>query len=68
MTKILFRSIVASHNKSDITNGFGNRDFLLAVCTGFLRKGGRLEVIGDFHSLRIGRNPFPVEGSIAEQK
>jgi hypothetical protein len=60
----------ATQNKSDVTNGFGDRDFVLAVCTCFLRNSDRSEVIRDFRSLKNGGNPFPVpvDGSTAEQK
>jgi hypothetical protein len=58
----------ATQNKNDVTNRFGDRDFILAVCTSFLRKCGRFEVIRDFRSLKNGGIPFPVDGSIAEQK
>jgi hypothetical protein len=58
----------ATQNKSDVTNRFGDRDFILAVCTCFIRKCGRFEVIRDFRSLKNGGIPFPVDGSIAEQK
>jgi hypothetical protein len=58
----------ASQNKSDVTNRFGDRDFILAVCTCFMRKCGRFEVIRDFRSLKNGGIPFTVDGSIAEQK
>jgi hypothetical protein len=68
MAKIHFRSMEAPQNKSDVTNRFVDRDFTLAVCTCFLRKGGRFEVIRDFRSLKTGGIPFPVDGSIAEQK
>jgi hypothetical protein len=57
----------ATHNKSDVTNRFGDRDFVLAVCTCFLRKCGRFKVIRDFRSLTHGGIPFPVDGSIEEQ-
>jgi hypothetical protein len=60
-----FRSIGASQDKSDVTNRFGDRDFVLAVCTCFLRKCGRFEVIGDFRSLHHGGIPLPVDGSTA---
>jgi hypothetical protein len=53
--------------KSDVTNRFGDRDFILAVCTCFLRKFDRFEVIRDFRSLKNGGIPFPVDGSIAEK-
>jgi hypothetical protein len=55
----------ATQNKSDVTNRFGVQDFVLAVCTCFLRECGRLEVIRDFRSLKNGGIPFPVDGSIA---
>jgi hypothetical protein len=57
----------APQNKSDVTNRFGDRDFILAVCTCFLRKCGRFEVIRDFRSLKNGGIPFPVDGSIGEK-
>jgi hypothetical protein len=58
----------ATQNKNDVTNRFGDRDFVLAVCTGFFRKCDRFEVIRDFRSLKNGGNPFPVDGSTVEQK
>jgi hypothetical protein len=58
----------ATQNKSDVTNRFGDRDFIAAVCTCFLRNCGRFEVTRDFRSLKNGGIPFPVDGSIAEQK
>jgi hypothetical protein len=66
MTEIHFRSMEAPQNKSDVTNRFVDRDFILAVCIRFLRKCGRFEVIRDFRSLKNGGNPFPVDASIAE--
>jgi hypothetical protein len=54
--------------KSEVTNRFGDCDFVLAFFTCFLCHPDRFEVIRDFRSLKIGGNPFPVEGSIAEQK
>jgi hypothetical protein len=54
--------------QNDVTKRFGDRDFILAVCTCFIRKCDRFEVIRDFRSLNNGGNPFPVDGSIAEQK
>jgi hypothetical protein len=57
----------ATQKKSDVTNGFGDRDFILVVCTCFLRKCDRFEVIRDFRSLNHGGIPFPVDGSIAEK-
>jgi hypothetical protein len=68
MPQIHFRSIEAPQNKSDVTSRFGDRDFILAVCTCFLRKCGRFEVIRDFRSLKNGGIPFAVDGSTAEQK
>jgi hypothetical protein len=68
MAEFHFRSMGASQNKSDVTKRFGDRDFVLAVCTLFLCKCGRFEVIRDFCSLNNGGIPFPVDGSIAEQK
>jgi hypothetical protein len=65
MAEFHFRSIGASQNKSDVTKRFGDRDFVLAVCTGFLRKCGRFEVISDFRSLNHGGIPLPVDGSTA---
>jgi hypothetical protein len=67
MPQTLFPSLKATQNKSDITNRFGGRNFLLAVCTGFLRKCDRFEVIRDFRSLIHGGIPFPVDGNIAEK-
>jgi hypothetical protein len=67
MAEIHFRSIEAPQNKSDVTNGFVERDFILAVCACFLRKCGRFEIIRDFRSLKNGRILFPVDGSIAEK-
>jgi hypothetical protein len=56
------------HDKSDVTNRFGDGDFVLAVCTCFLCNSDRFEVVRDFRSLKNGRIPFPVNGSIAQQK
>jgi hypothetical protein len=67
MPQTHFPSMKATQNKSDVTRGFGDRDFVLAVCTCFLRKRGRFEVIRDFRSLKNGGIPFPVDGSIAEK-
>jgi hypothetical protein len=58
----------ATQNKNDVTNRFGNRDFILAVCTCILCNSDRFEVIRDFPSFKQGGIPFPVDGSIAEQK
>jgi hypothetical protein len=54
-------------NKSDVTNRFGDRDLILAICTYFIRKCGRFEVIRDFGSLKNGGIPFPVDESIADK-
>jgi hypothetical protein len=67
MPKSHFWSMGASQNKNDVTNRFGDRDFILAVCTCFLRKCDRFEVIRDFRSLKNGGIPFPADGSIAEK-
>jgi hypothetical protein len=67
MPQTHFPFMRATQNKSDVTNGFGDRDFILAVCACFLRKCDRFEVIRDFRSLKNGGNPFPVDGSIAEE-
>jgi hypothetical protein len=58
----------ATQNKSDVTNRFGVRDFVLAVGTCFIRKCDRFEVIREFCSLEIGGNLFQDDGSTAEQK
>jgi hypothetical protein len=58
----------ATQNKSAVTNRFGDRDFVLAVCTCFIRECDRFEVIRDFRSLKNGENSFPVHEGIAEQK
>jgi hypothetical protein len=50
----------ATENKSDVTNRFGDRDFVSAVCTCFIRECDRFEVIRDFHLLKNGENTFPV--------
>jgi hypothetical protein len=67
MAEFHFRSMEAPQNKNDVTNRFGDRDFLLAVCTCFLSYSDRFEVIPDFSSLKNGGIPFPVVGSIAEK-
>jgi hypothetical protein len=64
MPETHFRSIKGSHNQIDVTNRFGDRDFILAVCKCFIRKCDRFEVIRNFRSLKNGGNPFPVDGSI----
>jgi hypothetical protein len=69
MPQTHFPSMKATQNKSDVTNRFGDRDFVLAVCTlRFLSvMSDRFEVIRDFRSLKNGGIPFPVDGSIAEK-
>jgi hypothetical protein len=57
----------ASQNKCDVTNGFGDSDFMSAVCTCFLCNSDRFAVIRDFRSLNHGGIPFPVDGSMAEK-
>jgi hypothetical protein len=68
MPQTHFPSMKATQNKSDVTNRFGDRNFILVVCTCFIRKCDRFEVIGDFRSLKNGGIQFPVDGSTAEQK
>jgi hypothetical protein len=68
MAEIHFRSMEALQNKRNVTNRLGDREFVLAVCTSFLRNSDRFEVIRDFRSLKKAGIPFPVDGSIAEQK
>jgi hypothetical protein len=68
MAAIHFRSMEAPQNKSDVINGFSDRDFILIVCTCFLCNSDRFEVNRDFRSLMNGGNPFPVDGSTVEQK
>jgi hypothetical protein len=62
-----FRSMQAPQNKSYVTNRLSDRNCILAVCTRFIRKCSRFEVIRDFRSLNHGGNQFPVDGSIARQ-
>jgi hypothetical protein len=61
MPKTHFRFMDATQNKSDVTNRFGDRDFILAVCTYFIRKGDRFEVIRDLRSLKTGGIPSVAE-------
>jgi hypothetical protein len=68
MPKTHFRFMEATQNKTHVTNRFGDRDFILAVCTCFIRKCDRFEVIPDFRSVKNGGIPLPVDGSIAKQK
>jgi hypothetical protein len=58
----------ATQNESDVTNRFGDGDFILAVCTCFLSYSDRFEVIRAFRSINHGGNLLPVDGSTAEQK
>jgi hypothetical protein len=58
----------ATQNKSDVNNGFGERDFIFAICTCFIHKCDRFEVIRDFRSLIHSGIPFPVDESTAEEK
>jgi hypothetical protein len=68
MPETHFRSMEAPQNKSDVTNRFGDREFMLAACTCFIRKCGRFEVIRDFRSYNHGGNPFPVDGGVEHTK
>jgi hypothetical protein len=68
MAEFHFRLIEAPQIKSDVTSRFGDRDFVLAVCTCFLSNSDRFEVIRDFRSLKNGGNPFPVDRNTADQK
>jgi hypothetical protein len=61
------RSIKGSHNQIDVTNRFGDRDFILAVCTSCIRKYC-CEVFRDFRSLNNDGIPCTIDRSIAEQK
>jgi hypothetical protein len=67
MAEFHFGSNEASQNESDVTNRFGDRDFVLVVCTRFVCNSDRLEVIRDFRSLKYGENPLPVDGSTVYQ-
>jgi hypothetical protein len=67
MPQTHFRCRKATQNKSNVTNRFGDRDLVLAVCMCFIHKGNRFEVTRDFRS-NHGGNPFPVHRDIAEQK
>jgi hypothetical protein len=67
MPQTHFPSVKATQNKSEVINRFSDRDFILAVCTCFLCNFDRFEVIRGFRSLKNGGNPFPVDGSIAEE-
>jgi hypothetical protein len=58
MAEIHFRSMEASQNKSNVTNRFGNRDFVLAFFTCFLCNSDRFEVIRDFRSLNMAEIHF----------
>jgi hypothetical protein len=67
MAEFHFRPMEAPQSECDVTNRFGDRDFILVVCSCFIRKCGLFEVIHDFRSLNNGGIPFPVDGSIAKQ-
>jgi hypothetical protein len=67
MLQTHFPSTKATQDKSDVTKRFGDRDFVLAVCTCFLSTSDQFEVIRDFRSLNNGGIPFPVDGTTAEQ-
>jgi hypothetical protein len=67
MAEFHFRSMEAPQNKSDVTIRFGDRDFILAVCTCLLCNSERFAVTRDFRSLNHGGIPFPVDGSTAEK-
>jgi hypothetical protein len=58
----------APQNMREVTNRFGDRDFMLAAYTYFIRKCGSFEVIHDFRWLKNDGIPFSVDGCIAEQK
>jgi hypothetical protein len=58
MAEFHFRSMEAPQSESDVTSRFGDRDFILAVCTCFLRNSDRFEVIRDFRSLRMAEFHF----------
>jgi hypothetical protein len=68
MTEFHFRSMEAPHSECDVTKQFEIPDFILAVCTCFVHKCRRFEVIRDFRLLNHGGIPLPVDGSTAEQK
>jgi hypothetical protein len=68
MAELHFRSMDAPQNKNDITNRFGDRNFILAVCKCCIRYCDRLEVIRNFRSLNNGGNPFRVNGIIGNRK
>jgi hypothetical protein len=67
MPETHFRSRQAKQKKY-VTNRFGERDFILAVCTCFIHKCGRFEVNCDLRWLKNSGIPFTVDGSNAEQK
>jgi hypothetical protein len=48
----------APQNKSNVTYRLGDRHFVLAVCTCFIRKYDRFEVIRDFRSLNLAEIYF----------
>jgi hypothetical protein len=57
----------ATQKKSAVTNRFGDRDFVSAVCTCFIPECDRFKVTRDFRSLNQGGNPFPVDGTTIQQ-
>jgi hypothetical protein len=67
MPQTHFRSTKGSHNQINVTNRFGNSDFILADCICFVRKRDRFGVLREFRSLKNGKIPFPVDVNIAEQ-
>jgi hypothetical protein len=56
MAKFHFRSMEAPQNKNDVTNRFGDRDFILAVCTCFLRKVRPFRSYSRFSFVKEWRN------------
>jgi hypothetical protein len=68
MPQTYFTSMKATQNENDVNNRFGDRDFVLAVCTHFLSNSDCFEVIRVFRSLDNGGISFLVDGSTAEQK
>jgi hypothetical protein len=47
MAEFHFRSMEAPQSESDVTNRFGDRDFILAVCTCFLCNSDCFEVMAE---------------------
>jgi hypothetical protein len=67
MARFHFWSMEATPNKSDFTNRFDDRDFVIAVYTCFIHKCDRFEFISDFLSLNQSENSFPVDGSLEQR-